>query len=60
MTDKFLERRWMVTVFLLVVPTLMRLFDKLTESGMISVWLIAGGAYLTSEVLSLVYAKEPT
>ena len=33
-TEKMLEQKWIVTVFLLIVPTVLRCFDLLTEGGL--------------------------
>jgi hypothetical protein len=48
--EKMLEQKWIVTVFLLIVPTALRCFDLLTEGGLITVWLLVAGGYFAADV----------
>lgn len=50
--EKMLEQKWIVTVFLLIVPTVLRCFNLLTEGGLITVWLLVAGGYFTADVFS--------
>lgn len=58
MLEKMLERKWMVAVFLLIVPTLLRLVDKMSESGLVTVWLIVASAFFAAEVTNAALARE--
>ena len=57
MTEKLLEQKWMVAVFLLIVPTVLRLFDKMSESGLITVWVLVAGAYMAADVTQKALVK---
>lgn len=58
LTAKMLEQKWIVTVFLLIIPTVLRLFDKLTEGGLITVWLLVAGGYFAADVVQQKKAAE--
>lgn len=59
MQEKLMEQKWMVAVFLLVVPALMRVFDLLTESGMLTVWLVVANAFFIADVTQRWLTKPP-
>lgn len=58
MTEKLLEKKWIVTCYLLLIPAALRLLDKLTESGLLTIWGLAAGAFLTAEVVEKATSKE--
>jgi hypothetical protein len=59
MTEKMLEQKWIVTVFLLIVPTILRVFDLMTEGGLITVWVLVAGGYFAADVTQRAMAKVP-
>jgi len=59
LTAKMLEQKWIVTVFLLLAPTALRVFDLLTEGGLITVWLLVAGGYFAADVTQRATAKSP-
>lgn len=50
--EKMLEQKWMIAVFLLIVPTVLLCFGKFSESGLITVWLLVAGGYFTADVVA--------
>lgn len=56
--EKMLEQKWIVTVFLLIVPTVLRVFDLLTEGGLITVWLLVAGGYFAADVTQKAVTKD--
>lgn len=56
-TEKMLEQKWIVTVFLLLAPTVLRVFDLLTEGGLITVWLLVAGGYFAADVTQRATSK---
>ena len=59
MPEKMMEQKWIVTVFLLIVPTVLRCFDLMTEGGLITVWLLVAGGYFAADVTQKATAKAP-
>jgi hypothetical protein len=55
--EKMLEQKWIVTVFLLIVPTVLLCFGLLTESGLITVWVLVASGYFTAEVTLAIMTK---
>lgn len=49
MTEKWLEKRWVMTCYLLIVPAALRVFDLMTEGGLLTAWGIAGSGFLAAE-----------
>jgi hypothetical protein len=58
MPEKLMEQKWMIAVFLLIVPGLMRCFDLMTESGLLTVWLVVANGYFIASVTQTVMTKK--
>jgi hypothetical protein len=58
MTEKLMEHKWMIAVFLLIVPSLMRCFDLLTEGGLLTAWLVVANGYFIASVTQTVMTKK--
>lgn len=48
----------MIAVFLLIVPSLMRCFDLLTEGGLLTAWLVVANGYFIASVTQTVMTKK--
>lgn len=51
LTSKLTSRKWLVTVFLLVAPLVLRCFDRLTEGGLVTIWTLVAAAYFGANVV---------
>jgi hypothetical protein len=60
MNEKLMEQKWMIAVYLLIAPTLLRVFGLLTESALITVWLVVANAFFVADVAQRVLTREPT
>jgi hypothetical protein len=58
MTEKWLEKRWILTCFLLITPTVLRVFDLMTEGGLLTAWGVAGSGFLAAEAYVNAGAKK--
>lgn len=58
MTEKLMEQKWMIAVFLLIVPTVLLVFGKLTEAGLLTVWILVANGYFIASVTQTVMTKK--
>lgn len=58
MTEKLLEQKWMVTLYMLIASTGLRAFDLLSETGLTTIWGIAGTGFLAATVTQAVMEKK--
>lgn len=48
--SKLTSRKWLVTVFLLIAPLVLRCFDRMTEGGLVTIWGLVAAAYFGANV----------
>ncbi len=55
-----LGRKWLVTAFLLVAPLVLRCFNLMTESGLLTIWGLVATSYFGANVAQKFTSKTDT
>jgi hypothetical protein len=56
--ERFASRKWLIAVFLLIVPTLLRVFGLLDQAGLLTVWGSVTALYFAANVSQKALTKE--
>ena len=57
-TERFASRKWLIAVFLLVTPTVLRVFGLLDQAGLLTVWGSVTALYFAANVGQKVLTKD--
>lgn len=56
--ERFASRKWLIAVFLLIVPTALRIFGLLDQAGLLTVWGSVTALYFAANVAQKGLTKE--
>jgi len=56
--ERLLSRKWLVTIFLLVAPLVLRCLGLMTESGLLGMWGTVAVAYFGANVAQKLALKS--
>lgn len=56
--ERFASRKWLIAVFLLVVPTVLRAFSLLDQAGLLTIWGSVTALYFAANVSQKLLTKE--
>lgn len=57
-TERLLSRKWLVTIFLLIAPLVLRCIDRMTEGGLVTIWTLVAAAYFGANVAQKLTLKS--
>jgi hypothetical protein len=57
-TERYASRKWLIAVFLLVTPTVLRVFGMLDQAGLLTVWGSVTALYFAANVGQKALTKE--
>lgn len=57
-TERYASRKWLIAVFLLIVPTVLRIFSLLDQAGLLTFWGSVTALYFAANVGQKVLTKE--